>query len=316
MFDIGLMTCKFLMRIFPSYPNENDPHLWEVFKTNHYLSGSAEHQRAVRFSSSIACYEYENNDEISLLKNYFFPRISSDELEGKVLLDLGCFTGGRLTAWKEKYKLKSAFGIDINPVFKIAGDEFSESRNISDVEFTVGYGEILPYPDNSIDFIVSTDVLEHVRDVESVMNECFRILKNGGKLAVAFPQYSQPLESHLGLVTKTPALHWFFSGKIISRAYAEIVHERKNSDWYAPEFPMKSWEKLPSLNGITIQRFKNILSRQKWALIEAKIRPILTDGRRSKTLIFRLLSAALTPLAYIPYLNEFLLGRVNYVLTK
>ena len=304
------------MRTLPSYPNENDPHLWEVFRTNHYLTGSAEHQKAVRYASSIACYEYEKNDEISLLKKYFSPRINASELEGKILLDLGCYTGGRLTAWKEKYKLKLALGIDINPIFKMAGDEFLEKRNVSGIEFTTGYGEKLPYPDNSIDFIISTDVFEHVRDVETVMHECFRILKKGGKLAVVFPQYSQPLEAHLGLVTKIPALHWCFRGKTINRAYRDIIRERMDADWYAPEFPMRAWERLPSLNGITIRKFKNILSRQKWSLIDSKVRPILTDGRRSNSLFFKLVSATLTPFAYIPYLNEFFLGRVNYILTK
>ena len=68
-------------------------------------------------------------------------------------------------------------------------------------------------PDNSFDYIVNFDVLEHVRDVEIVLKECFRVLKPDGKLLAVFPPFFQPLEAHLGMVTKMPALHWLFSGK-------------------------------------------------------------------------------------------------------
>jgi len=305
------------MNIAPAYPSQNDPHLWEVFKTDYYLNGSDALQKKVRYLSSLASYEYEQDKKNSWLEKYFFPRITDTELAGKVLLDLGCFTGGRITAWTERYKLKLGLGLDINPVFKIASEEFAASRGISNIQFTTAFGENLPYADNSIDYIISTDVFEHVKNVEMVMNECYRVLKKGGKLCTVFPQYLQPFEAHLGMVTKIPALHWFFSGKTISEAYMDIIKEREGSHWYAPEnFPLDDWEKLFSLNGIKIHKFKNILSQQKWSVIDSKIKPILTDGRRSSKLPFKLLSSLLTPLAYIPYLNEYFVGRVNYVLTK
>jgi len=40
------------------------------------------------------------------MENYFLKNIDQKELENKALLDLGCFTGGRLFAWAENYKLK------------------------------------------------------------------------------------------------------------------------------------------------------------------------------------------------------------------
>lgn len=311
------LLCKYLMKMFPAYPDQNDPHLWEVFKTDHYLNGTQEHQRAVRYASSLASYEYEQNEEDSWLRKYFFPRITPGELQGKVLLDLGCFTGGRITAWSEQFRLSMGLGLDINPIFKIAGEEFAKSCGISNVEFTTGFGENLPYADNSIDYIVSTDVFEHVANVEKVMSECFRVLKRGGKLCLVFPQYLQPLEAHIGMVTKTPGLHWLFSANTICEAYIDIVNSRVNSSWYAPEsFPLRDWEKLFSLNGMTIRKFKSILSKQTWSQTDSKVRPILSDGRKSKLLFFRIASAFFMPLALIPYINELFLGRVNYILTK
>ena len=102
---------------------------------------------------------------------------------------------------------------------------FATEKNIN-ATFTTGFGEDLPYPDNSFDFIVSYDVFEHVRDLRIVMGEVSRVLKPGGRLLAVFPQFYQPLESHLTLVSKTPALHWIFSGQTLTDAYNEIIDER------------------------------------------------------------------------------------------
>ena len=105
----------------------------------------------------------------------------------------------------------------------MAGDEFALSRDIDNIEFTTDL-VALPYEDSSIDYIIATDVFEHVKNVEIVMHECTRVLKEGGKLCVVFPQYYQPLEAHIGMVTKVPALHWIFSGETITKAYVEIIN--------------------------------------------------------------------------------------------
>ena len=101
---------------------------------------------------------------------------------------------------------------------------FAKERNIN-ATFDTGYGENLPYLDNSFDFIVSYDVFEHVNDLEMVIDECSRVLRPGGSLLAVFTVF-QPLEAHLTLVTKTPALHWIFSGQTLTDAYNEIIDEQ------------------------------------------------------------------------------------------
>ncbi len=306
------------MEIFPAYPDPLDPHLWEIFNTNEYIKGTVDYQRNVRYSSSLASYEWEKNNQISWIRQYFFSRITEESLKGKTLLDLGSFTGGRVTAWTEKYKLSKGFGLDINPIFQLASEEFAKSVNANNVYFKTGFGEKLPYESNSLDFIVSTDVFEHVQDLGMVLNECYRVLKKGGKLCVAFPQYMQPLEAHLGMVTNAQALQWLFSGEIIAEAYNEIIEQRApDSYWYRPvAFPLRTWEKLFSLNGTSIKDFKSLILNQSWTSKEYKIKPILTDGRKSEWLVFKVLSKLLTPFAYVPFLNELFLGRINCILTK
>lgn len=231
---------------------------------------------------------------------------------------MGCFTGGRLCSWFENYQLQLAIGIDINPLFKYAGEEFAQSRGIENIKFFTGVGEVLPFTDNSIDFIVSTDVFEHVQDLQKVLSDFHRVLKKGGKLLVVFPQFFQPLEAHLGMVTKMPALHCMFSGETIAAAYVSIVNERgEEAQWYLPEaFPLRSWEKLFALNGVSVSSFRKLISQQGWFASDRVVKPILTDGRKAKKPVFRILSSIFAPFAHLPKLEELFLGRVNYILTK
>ena len=308
---------KYLMKIFSSLPSKDNPENWEIFNHNDYLKASENKKREIRRSSCIARYNIEKDIKYSWMENYFLKNIDQKELENKVLLDLGCFTGGRLLAWVENYKLKKSYGLDINPIFKIAADEFAGEKN-HNVDFKTGVAEKLPYEDNFFDFVVSTDTFEHVQNLENSIDECFRVLKPGGMLLAVFPQYLQPFESHLNFVTNLPCLHWFFNAKKISEKYFEILDERgESAKWYRGEKKsLESWEKLPTLNGTSIRKFEKILKINNWDDIKWIKRPILTDGRRSKKLIFKMLSFLFYPLIHIKYLDELFMGRICVICKK
>lgn len=63
---------------------------------------------------------------------------------------------------------------------------------------------VFPYPfdDNSVDFILMDNVLEHLDNPMEVMNECYRILKKGGRVKINLPHfkyraaYSDPTHKH------------------------------------------------------------------------------------------------------------------------
>ncbi len=57
-------------------------------------------------------------------------------------------------------------------------------------------GEHLPFPDESIDFILSHEVLEHVLDDRSAAQEMLRVLRPGGRLALFVPNRGYPFETH------------------------------------------------------------------------------------------------------------------------
>ena len=308
---------KFLMKTFQTFPSENDFENWEVFNHDIYLKSNEEKKKEIRKTTCLTRYNIEKDKKYSWMENYFLSDLNRDLFKDKTLLDLGCFTGGRLLAWSENYKFKKVYGIDINPIFKVAAEEFALEKNIN-ADFKTGIGEKLPYDDNFFDFIVTTDSFEHVQNLEKSMNECFRVLKPDGMLLAVFPQFLQPFESHLDFVTKIPCLHWFFDSKKISEKYFEIIKERgEAAKWYNGEkYSLEDWEKLPTLNGTSIRTFEKILNKNNWTTVRWIKRPILTDGRRSKKILYKILSYLFYPLIHIKYLDELFMGRICVICKK
>ena len=308
---------KFLMKMFQTFPSESNFENWEVFNHEIYLKNNEDKKKEIRRATCLARYNIEKDKKFSWMENYFLSNLNPELLKNKTLLDLGSFTGGRLSAWYENYELKKVYGIDINPIFKIAADEFASEKKIN-AEFKTGVGEKLPYENNSFDFIVSTDTFEHVQNLENTMNECFRVLKPDGMLLAVFPQFLQPFESHLNFVTKLPCIHWFFNSKKISEKYYEILKERGvSAKWYNGEkYSLDEWEKLPTLNGTSIRKFEKILKNNSWSNVRWIKKPILSDGRRSKNFFFRILSLLFYPLIFIKYLDELFMGRICVICKK
>ena len=83
---------------------------------------------------------------------------------------------------------------------------------------------------------------------------------------------------------------------------------------YTPSF--EEWEKLPTLNGTSIRKFEKILDKNNWSNVKWIKRPILTDGRRSKKIFFKLLSFLFYPLVFIKYLDELFMGRICVICKK
>jgi SAM-dependent methyltransferase len=63
----------------------------------------------------------------------------------------------------------------------------------------------LPFDDDSFDFVLSTNVLEHAQNVETCYREIRRVLKTGGKAMHVFPsKWYLPTEPHIWV----PLMNW------------------------------------------------------------------------------------------------------------
>jgi SAM-dependent methyltransferase len=68
--------------------------------------------------------------------------------------------------------------------------------------FAAARGEQLPFADATFDLVVLDQVIEHVSDQSRVLAEAFRVLKPGGAMYVACPNYLRFYEPHYKI--------WFF----------------------------------------------------------------------------------------------------------
>lgn len=91
------------------------------------------------------------------------------------ILDVGCGWGRELS------RLKNAIGIDIVlPFLKTA-------RNYVRNDVILADAHELPFVNNSFDYAVLTEVIEHLKDPRKVLSELKRILKPKSKLLIQTP---------------------------------------------------------------------------------------------------------------------------------
>jgi len=97
--------------------------------------------------------------------------------KGGKLLDIGCGTGLFVERYIEAGG--SATGLDISRKMI----EQARRRCIA-CDYTIGTGEKIPFCDNSFDAVSSLLVFSYIKDPETMLNEAYRVLKPGGKIAV------------------------------------------------------------------------------------------------------------------------------------
>ncbi len=139
----------------------------------------------------------------------FISDCGTGDLAGKRVLEIG-FKNGLLLNELDKAGVK-ATGLEINSkLYNSVREKFR------DFDIVLYDGKKFPMADESFDYVISYQVLEHVESLRDIFDECVRVLRPGGMMYHICPNYFSFYEGHYRVI-------WFpLFNKFLGRLYLKL----------------------------------------------------------------------------------------------
>lgn len=245
-------------------------------------------------------YQYD------LAKNYIVPYLQQRNVfkNGDVVIEIGCAEGGVLTAFAEAGASQTV-GTDIAEYRLETGRKISNIINLP-IEFINNDIINNEPPENLIekaDLVILRDVIEHLDDQKTALNNIKKIIKPGAYLFITFPPYYSPFGGHQHTLknfwSKVPYIHL-----LSKRIFKKLI-----SSGRAPD--IIEVERLKEIK-LTARKFIRLAKELNLQIIKADyylIRPVYK-------MKFGLPPIKITTLAKVPFVRELLCFEASYILKK
>ena len=180
------------------------------------------------------------------------------------VLDFGCGWGGE-TLWLAE-RVRSVAGVDVEAHSVEQARNALAASGRTNCRFERSVDGRLPFPDASFDAVFSTDVFEHVMDLDQAFHEIFRVLRPGGRLLSRFgPLFRSPQGYHLYWVCQVPWAHLLFG----LEPMLALRHARSGGE----PFEARDWGDM-GLNGKRAADFLRAMRHAGFEMTRAEIVPV------------------------------------------
>jgi SAM-dependent methyltransferase len=165
------------------------------------------------FYSIVTHFTYAFQPSAAARLKFVREVVRSIRAEHASVADLGCGSGVILSEILTMKPRWIGHGLDISDEAVGYARKLAEHKQVAArASFSAGNVTSLPYPDESLDLVVASEIIEHMPEPLKVVGEVRRVLRSGGKLIL-----TMPVESH------TPGhIHTLSSGEDL-RAICERV---------------------------------------------------------------------------------------------
>jgi 2-polyprenyl-6-hydroxyphenyl methylase/3-demethylubiquinone-9 3-methyltransferase len=168
------------------------------------------------------------------------------------IADIGCGTGTQSMMWAELGH--NVHALDVNePLVKLARERSAKGGYV--IDFQVGSAVEMPWADASMDVCLVPELLEHVAEWKTCLNECTRILGRGGVLFLTTTNKLCPIQQEFNL----PLYSWYPAP--FKRHFEHIAVTTRQDLANFARYPAVNWFTFYSLRAALVRSGFQCLDR-------------------------------------------------------